>query len=155
MNISDSASKRSRPSATSTSSTGGKDEEDAELLKALSHCQALISRRMHPREPSSADPDLNLALATTPVPEAWAKTLLKLVFSSAEIQDRVSELANKINAEYAGREIVVVGLLNGAICFLTDLIRQLTVPYVVDFMKLSSYKGTSSKVHFSSFLALK
>ncbi len=60
------------------------------------------------------------------------------------IRQRVSELARQISADYAGRELLVVGILKGSWVFLADLVRQLTVPVVIDFMTVSSY-GASTK----------
>jgi hypoxanthine phosphoribosyltransferase len=116
--------------------------EDEELLATLQKAQSLIARRL---APPHDDTDLARLLLETPVPADWAKNLSHLVFPTQVIQQRVKELAAKISAEYRGQHIVVVGLLNGAVCFLSDLVRQLTVPYVVDFMQVSSYKGTQSK----------
>ena len=54
-------------------------------------------------------------------------------------------MAEQISADYAGRELHVVGVLKGSWIFLADLIRLLTVPVTVDFMMASSYgEGTSS-----------
>lgn len=53
-------------------------------------------------------------------------------------------MAGQISADYAGRELLVVGILKGSWVFLADLVRQLTVPVTVDFMTVSSY-GASTK----------
>jgi len=60
------------------------------------------------------------------------------------IKQRVTELARQISGDYAGRELLVVGILKGSWVFLADLVRQLTVPVVIDFMTVSSY-GASTK----------
>jgi len=120
-------------------------QEDEELLSALETCRALLSRRLAPAVASAFGP--------TPVPDEWAANLDRVLFASSTIQTRVAELGAQISrdlraacAEFKpGQEVVVVGLLNGAVCFLNDVIRQLSVPYVVDFMQVSSYKGTTSK----------
>jgi len=60
------------------------------------------------------------------------------------IRQRVTELARQISGDYAGRELLVVGILKGSWVFLADLVRQLTVPVIIDFMTVSSY-GTSTR----------
>ncbi|MDX6652395.1 MAG: hypoxanthine phosphoribosyltransferase [Solirubrobacterales bacterium] len=52
---------------------------------------------------------------------------------------RVAELAQEINRDYEGRDLVMVAILRGAVLFLADLMRHLTVSCEVDFMALSSY----------------
>lgn len=56
-----------------------------------------------------------------------------------DLQRRVAELGDQINADYAGRELVMVGVLKGAVLFLADLMRNVEVPCEVDFMAVSSY----------------
>jgi hypoxanthine phosphoribosyltransferase len=56
-----------------------------------------------------------------------------------KIQERIKEIADEINSEYAGRTPVFIGVLNGAFMFLSDLIRNIKVECEVDFFKLSSY----------------
>ena len=54
-------------------------------------------------------------------------------------------MAAQINQDYAGRELLVVGILRGAFIFLADLVRKLEMPVIVDFMAVSSYgQATSS-----------
>ena len=56
-----------------------------------------------------------------------------------ELAHRVRELAGEISADYAGRDLLLVGVLKGAVFFMADLMRHLTVPCEVDFMAISSY----------------
>ena len=56
-----------------------------------------------------------------------------------QIQDRVRELAEKISADYGESEILVVGILKGAIMFFSDLTRQIRMPINMDFLIASSY----------------
>ncbi len=61
------------------------------------------------------------------------------------IARRVEELAQQIARDYAGRNLVMVGVLKGAFIFLADLVRALPFPVVVDFVRLKSYgAGTES-----------
>lgn len=59
--------------------------------------------------------------------------------SRHEIDASIQTLAEKINADYAGKQVVLVGVLKGAIIFMADLIRQLTVDVEAEFVRLSSY----------------
>ena len=59
--------------------------------------------------------------------------------SSEDLQTRVRELGEEISRDYEGRDLVMVGVLKGAVLFLADLMRHLTVPCEIDFMALSSY----------------
>jgi len=52
---------------------------------------------------------------------------------------RISELAAEISRDYAGRELLLIGVLKGAVFFLSDLMRQLSIPVSVDFMAVASY----------------
>jgi len=56
-----------------------------------------------------------------------------------ELAHRVSELAEEISADYAGKNVLLIGVLKGAVFFLADLMRQLDVDCEVDFMAVSSY----------------
>ncbi len=64
--------------------------------------------------------------------------------SEAKIQTRVKELAAMINKDYAGQEVVIVGVLNGSFIFCADLFRHIKVPCQIEFVSLSSYEGTES-----------
>ncbi|HEY8002036.1 MAG TPA: hypoxanthine phosphoribosyltransferase [Solirubrobacterales bacterium] len=56
-----------------------------------------------------------------------------------ELQRRVAELGAEINRDYAGRDLVMIGVLKGAVLFLADLMRELEIPCEIDFMAVSSY----------------
>ena len=59
--------------------------------------------------------------------------------SSEDLQRRIGELGAEISRDYDGRDLVMVGVLKGAVLFLADLMRHLTVPCEIDFMAVSSY----------------
>jgi len=61
------------------------------------------------------------------------------VLTKKEIDAQVSHIAQVISADYKDRELILIGILKGAFIFLSDLIRQLTIPVKVDFMCVSSY----------------
>jgi hypoxanthine phosphoribosyltransferase len=55
------------------------------------------------------------------------------------LQRRIEELGEEISTDYAGRDLLLVGVLKGAVFFMADLMRNLTIPCEIDFMAISSY----------------
>jgi len=71
--------------------------------------------------------------------------LSRILIPTEQIQNRVQELANQINRDYASVDrLYIVGILKGAFIFMADLTRRLSIPHIVDFMALSSYGKTTS-----------
>jgi hypoxanthine phosphoribosyltransferase len=68
----------------------------------------------------------------------------EILFDAATIEKRVKELAAEISRDYAGREPVLVGVLKGAVVFLADLIRGITIPLSLDFVHASSYGNSTT-----------
>ncbi len=62
----------------------------------------------------------------------------------AVIQTKISELAAQLNKDYAGKRPLFLSILNGSFLFTADLFKQITIEAEVSFIKLASYKGTSS-----------
>jgi hypoxanthine phosphoribosyltransferase len=65
------------------------------------------------------------------------------------IQKRITEIAVHLNEDYAGRNPIFIGILNGSFLFIADLVKQITIPCEVTFTKLASYYGgtaTSGKI---------
>ncbi len=75
----------------------------------------------------------------------------RILFTVEEVQAKVTEIAERINEDYKGREILAVGILKGAFMFFSDLVRRIEVPLEVDFIVASSYLKTETtgevKVH--------
>jgi len=63
----------------------------------------------------------------------------KILFPKETIQKRVREMANQISKDYAGKELILIGVLKGAFIFMADLIREINIPCRVDFARLASY----------------
>ncbi len=63
----------------------------------------------------------------------------ELIFSREVIQKRVKELAGQISSDYEGREPVLIGILNGVIFFFADLVREISIPTKMDFLRAASY----------------
>ncbi|MEJ2850199.1 MULTISPECIES: hypoxanthine phosphoribosyltransferase [Nocardioides] len=71
--------------------------------------------------------------------------LVNVLFTEAQIQERIGELAQEIEAEYAGRELLIVGVLRGAVMVMADMARAFTRHIEMDWMAVSSYgSGTKS-----------
>ncbi len=81
-----------------------------------------------------------------PLAQTRGRGVSRVLYSSAELNRRVRELAGQISRDYAGRHPVMVGVLRGVFCFMADLIRQVTIPLEVDFMGISYYGGEDSSV---------
>ena len=64
----------------------------------------------------------------------------EILISREEINSRVEQLGCEISQDYQGRELHLVGVLNGAFMFLADLVRNLSIPCQICFMQASSYK---------------
>ena len=64
----------------------------------------------------------------------------EVLISKEEIDRRVEQLGHQISQDYQGRELHLVGVLNGAFIFLADLVRQLNIPCQICFLQASSYK---------------
>ncbi|MDQ6608128.1 MAG: hypoxanthine phosphoribosyltransferase [Actinomycetota bacterium] len=62
-----------------------------------------------------------------------------ILVQAEDLQNRVRELAAEISCDYVDRDLVLIGVLKGAVFFLSDLMRQLDVPCEVDFMAVASY----------------
>ena len=66
-------------------------------------------------------------------------------FLSAEVlNERVKELATQINKDYFGKNPIFIGILNGSFMFASDWYKNITIPSTISFIKLVSYKGTTS-----------
>ena len=74
-----------------------------------------------------------------------AKDLEKILLTADQIQGRIAELARQVDADYSGREVLLVGVLKGAVMVMADLSRALTANVTMDWMAVSSYgSGTKS-----------
>lgn len=75
----------------------------------------------------------------------FANSNLAEMYSAEQIRRRVAEIGWRITADYAGKDLVLIGVLKGSCVFMADLMRQIDLPLSIDFMAVSSYKdGTVS-----------
>jgi hypoxanthine phosphoribosyltransferase len=63
----------------------------------------------------------------------------EVLIDAEALRARIGELGDEISAHYAGQDLLLIGVLKGAVFFMADLMRHLTVPCEVDFMAISSY----------------
>jgi len=68
----------------------------------------------------------------------------QVLISEPEIRAKVAELAREIDADYLGREVLLVGVLKGAVMIMADLARALQTPVSMEFMAVSSYGSSTS-----------
>lgn len=68
----------------------------------------------------------------------------QLLLSSEQIQQRVAELGQELTREYAGKKLVLMGVLNGAFMFLADLAKHIELDLEVDFIRVASYGNETS-----------
>jgi hypoxanthine phosphoribosyltransferase len=73
------------------------------------------------------------------LPDELARDIEEVLLTEQVIEEKVVELAARLDEDYAGREILLVGILKGAFVLIADLARRLSVPVSIDFMAVSSY----------------
>jgi len=71
-------------------------------------------------------------------------TKLTCFIEQSRIQQRTTEIAHELSKKFVDQTPIFIGILNGSFIFLSDLIREMTVPSEVDFIKVSSYAGDQS-----------
>ncbi|WP_294540186.1 hypoxanthine phosphoribosyltransferase [uncultured Gemmiger sp.] len=67
-----------------------------------------------------------------------------ILVSEEQLQAKVAELGAQISADYEGRDLLLVSILKGAVVFMADLMRAVTIPCAIDFMVVSSYGGANT-----------
>lgn len=72
------------------------------------------------------------------------KDLEKIIFDEKQIDNIISNVSSKINNDYKNKEPLFIGLLKGAIPFMTDLVKKINLKCFVDYIKVSSYNGSES-----------
>ena len=63
----------------------------------------------------------------------------EILIQEGDVKERVAALGAEISTDYAGRDLLLVGVLKGAVFFMADLMRELSIPCEIDFMAISSY----------------
>jgi hypoxanthine phosphoribosyltransferase len=76
----------------------------------------------------------------------------RVLFSEEEIARRIAELGEQISEDFAGRELMLVGVLRGVACFMADLMRAISIPVHIDFLALSQYQPEGGTLRFTKAL---
>ena len=69
----------------------------------------------------------------------YEEYLGEILISPEQLQARIAELGRQISADYAGKDLLLVCILKGGVLFLSDLMRQITIPHAINFMAVTSY----------------
>jgi len=69
----------------------------------------------------------------------WQDCVGEVLISKETLQTRIAELGAQISQDYAGQDLLLVCVLKGGVMFLTDLMKQVSIPHSIDFMAISSY----------------
>jgi hypoxanthine phosphoribosyltransferase len=72
-----------------------------------------------------------------------ASGVSEILVDEESLRARVQEIGEEISTDYAGKDVLLVGVLKGAVFFMADLMRTLTIPCELDFMAISSYGAAS------------
>jgi hypoxanthine phosphoribosyltransferase len=68
----------------------------------------------------------------------------EVLFSKADLADKCRELGALISEDFEGKDLVLVGILKGSVVFMTDLMKEITIPCSIEFMEVSSYGSGST-----------
>lgn len=80
--------------------------------------------------------------------------IFRVLISGRKISRRIDEIAAMINRDFEGREVIFIGILNGAFMFAADLFKRINLKARISFVKLSSYHGTSSSGSIRDLIGL-
>jgi hypoxanthine phosphoribosyltransferase len=78
----------------------------------------------------------------------------EILISEEALQKRITELGGEISRDYKGKELLLVCILRGGVMFLTDLMRHISIPHMVDFMSVSSYGAGARRSRGQSRITL-
>lgn len=67
------------------------------------------------------------------------KDIDKVLVSEEELDKKTTEIANAISRDFAGKELIIIGILKGGVVFASDLIKKINIPMEIEFMAVSSY----------------
>jgi bifunctional protein TilS/HprT len=114
--------------------------------------QSLITQKNHKvRRLKELYPDVNVRLLNKgdylkllakfgfmPPDENKMTGIQKYLFNKTQIQRRVRSLSKQISGDYSGTDLILIGILKGMICFMSDLMQNMTIPVLIDFMAIST-----------------
>ena len=76
-----------------------------------------------------------------PLVDDTTPRIARVLYSERQIQRRVEELGGQLSRDYAGRRPALIGVQRGMVCFMADVMRQISLPARMDFMSISHYRG--------------
>lgn len=76
----------------------------------------------------------------------------RVLISEEQLNIKIKDLAAKISEDYKGKDLLVIGILKGAVVFFSDLIKNITIPMNIDFMAVSSYGNTTKSSGVVKFI---
>ena len=79
----------------------------------------------------------------------------ELYLPEADILQDIKTVAQKLNADYAGKNPIFVAVLNGSFMFASDLLKEITIPCEISFVKVASYENTESTGQVKDLMGLK
>ena len=80
-----------------------------------------------------------------PLAQEDIKGIDRVLFTTNQIQKKVAKLGHQISNDYVGKQPVLIGVLRGMICFMADLMREISLPLSVDFLSISHYSGDGQR----------
>lgn len=72
------------------------------------------------------------------------KDIKEVLFSAEQLQAKIKEIGLAISRDYVGKELLMIGILRGAVIFMADLARAIDIPVAIDFMAVSSYGASAA-----------
>ncbi|KYH34377.1 hypoxanthine-guanine phosphoribosyltransferase [Clostridium tepidiprofundi DSM 19306] len=67
----------------------------------------------------------------------------RILYSEEEIRGKIKELGSRIAKDYAGKDVIFIGILKGSVMFMSDLLKEVNIPCRMDFMAVSSYGNSA------------
>lgn len=77
-----------------------------------------------------------------------------IYLNQSEVKKRIRQIGEEITRDYQNKEVVILGVLNGSFIFMADLCREINLPLICTFVKLSSYQGTATTGQVRSIIGL-
>ncbi|MBW9153386.1 hypoxanthine phosphoribosyltransferase [Clostridium estertheticum] len=68
----------------------------------------------------------------------------EVLYNEDQLRDKIRQMGEKVSKDYYGKDLILIGILKGSVIFMSDLIKEITIPCKMDFMAVSSY-GNSTK----------
>ncbi|MBW9172928.1 hypoxanthine phosphoribosyltransferase [Clostridium estertheticum] len=68
----------------------------------------------------------------------------EVLYNEDQLRDKIRQMGEKVSKDYYGKDLILIGILKGSVIFMSDLLKEITIPCKMDFMAVSSY-GNSTK----------